>query len=115
MLRSFKKPKLDPTSCQNVIPISHSSFMSKPLEHPISSQLLRYFQSSGLLPTHQSGFRGNHSTEPVHRSVLSDIYSVVDKSKVSFLSLFAVFADFDMVDHQIFLKRFETSFRINPF
>src|SRR6218665_1786835 len=42
-------------------------------------------------------------------SLLSDIYSAIDKSQLSLLALFDVSAAFDMVDHQIFLERLETS------
>src|SRR6218665_1525640 len=41
-------------------------------------QLLPYLENSDLLPTYQSGFRANHSTETVLLSLLSaDIYSAI--------------------------------------
>src|SRR6218665_208984 len=66
-------------------------------------------ENSGLLPTYQSGFRANHSTETALLSLLSDIYSAIDKSQLSLLALFDVSAAFDMVDHQILLERLKTS------
>ena len=76
-----------------------------------SLQLLPYLENPGLLPTYQTGFRANHSTETALLSLLSDIYSAIDKSHLSLLALFDVHvsAAFDMVDHQILLKRLETS------
>jgi len=72
-------------------------------------QLLPYLEHSGLLPTHQSGFRAYHSTETALLSLLSDIYSAVDRSQLTLLALFDVSSAFDMVDHEILLQRLETS------
>ena len=64
----------------------------------------------GSVPTHQlSGFRTNNFNETVLLSLLSDIYSAIDKSQLSLLVLFDVSAAFDVVDHQILLGRLETS------
>src|SRR6218665_3433408 len=106
---SFKKPNLDPTNCQNFRPISNLSFISKTLERLLSLQLLPYLENSGLLPTYQSGFRTNHSSETSRLPLLSDMYSAIDKSQLSLLTLFYVSAAFDMVDHQIILEHLETS------
>src|SRR6218665_3799928 len=106
---SLKKPNLDPTNSQNFKPISNLSFISKTLERLVSLQLLPYLETSGLLPTYQSGFRANHSTETALLSLLSDIYFAIDKSQLSLLALYDVSAAFDMVDHQILLERLETS------
>ena len=64
---------------------------------------------SGLLPPSQSGFRGHHSTETALLSLLSDIYSAIDKSHLTLLALFDVSSAFDMVDHAILLQRLELS------
>jgi len=42
-------------------------------------------------------------------SLLSDIYSAIDKSQLSLLALFDVSAALHTVDHQILLERLETS------
>ena len=42
-------------------------------------------------------------------SLLSDIYSAVDRSQLTLLALFDVSSAFDMVDHEILLQRLETS------
>src|SRR6218665_2723727 len=83
---SLKKSNLDPTNCQNFRPISNLSFISKTLERLVSLQLLSYLENSGLLPTYQSGFRTNHSTETALLSLLSYIYSAIDKSQLSLLA-----------------------------
>ena len=104
---ALKKANLDPNLCQNYRPISNLSFLSKTLERLVSLQLLPYLEHSGLLPSHQSGYRSYHSTETALLSLLSDIYSAVDKSQVTRLALFG--SAFDMVDHEILLQRLETS------
>ena len=106
---TLKKPNLDANLCQNYRPISNLSFLSKTLERLVSLQLLPYLEKSGLLPPSQSGFRTNHSTETVLLSLLSDIYSAIDRSQLSLLALFDVSAAFDMVDHDILLQRLEIS------
>src|SRR6218665_1640300 len=87
---TLKKPNLDPDLCQNYRPISNLSFLSKTLERLVSLQLLPYIEQSGLLPRSQSGFRAHHSTETVLLSLLSDIYSAVDRSQLTLLALYDV-------------------------
>ena len=82
---ALKKPNLDPNLCQNFRPISNLSFLSKTLERLVSMQLLPYLEHSGLLPSHQSGFRAYHSTETALLSLLSYIYSAVDRSQLTLL------------------------------
>jgi hypothetical protein len=110
---SLKKPNLDPSLCRNYRPIANLSFLSKTLERLVSLQLLPYLEQSGLLPPRQSGFRAHHSTETALLSLLSDIYSAMDKSQITLLALFDASSAFDMVDHDILLHRLETSFGLS--
>src|SRR5688572_30921494 len=100
----------DTNLCQNYRPISNLSFLSKTLERLVSLQLLPYLEQSGLLPPNQSGFRAHHSTETALLSLLSEIYSAVDRTELTLLALYDVSAAFDMVDHEILLQRLETSY-----
>ena len=77
----------------------------------IASILL--LEQSGFLPSLQSGFRAHNSTEASLISLLSDIYTVMDKSHVTLLSLFDASSAFDMVEHEILLQRLETSFGLS--
>src|SRR6218665_1682416 len=61
----------------------------------------------------QSGFRAHHSTETALLSLLSDIYTAMDKSHVTLLALIDVSSAFDMMDHEILLQRLETSFGLS--
>ena len=110
---TLKKPNLDSSICQNYRPIANLSFLSKTLERLVSLQLLPYLEQSGLLPPRQSGFRAHHSTETALLSLLSDIYSAMDKSHVTLLALFDASSAFDMVDHDILLHRLEISFGLS--
>src|SRR6218665_1729105 len=101
---ALKQSSLDPSLCQNYRPIAnYLSFLSKTLERLVSLQLLPYLEQSGLLPSMQSGFRAHHSTETALLSLLSDIYTAMDKSHVTLLALFDASSAFDMVDHEILL------------
>src|SRR6218665_2445976 len=110
---ALKQSSLDPSLCQNYRPIANLSFLSKTLEHMVSLQLLPYLEQSGLLPSMQSGFRAHHSTETALPLLLSDIYTAMDKSHVTLLALFDASSAFDMVDHEILLRRLETSFGLS--
>src|SRR6218665_968255 len=80
---ALKQSSLDPSLCQNHRPIANLSFLSKTLERLVSLQLLPYLEQSGLIPSMQSGFRVHHSTETALLSLLSDIYTGMDKSHVT--------------------------------
>src|SRR6218665_999992 len=112
---ALKQSSLDPSLCQNYRPIANLSFLSKTLERLVSLQLLPYLEQSGLLPSMQSGFRAHHSTETALLSLLSDIYTAMDKSHVTLFALFDASSAFDMVDHEILLQRLETSFGLSGF
>ena len=62
------------------------------------------------IPSYQSEFRANHSTETLLLSLLSDAYSAIDKPQVSLLALFDVSQAFDMVEYEIILKRLQSSY-----
>ena len=110
LLSFTHSPNLDTNLCNNYRPISNLSFLSKTLERLVSLQFLPYLEQSGLLPSNQSGFRAHHSTETALLSLLSEIYSAVDRSELTLLALYDVSAAFDMVDHNILLQCLETSY-----
>src|SRR5688572_30068177 len=76
----------------------------------VANQLITYLDANELIPSQQSGFRRNHSTETILLRLLSDSYSAMDRGQVTLLALFDVSSAFDSVDHSIHLQRLFTSF-----
>ena len=81
--------------------------MSKLLERLVAAQLVRYLDTSNLLPPLQSEFRPRHSTETAVLHVLSDILEAVDRGDVAVLALLDLAAAFDTVDHNIVIRRLQ--------
>jgi hypothetical protein len=66
----LKKPDLDPADVRSFRPISNLPFASNLLERLVARQLMAYLNATGLLPSLQSAYRVNHSTETVLLKVL---------------------------------------------
>ena len=64
------------------------------------------------MPVLQSAYRSGHSTESCILKVVSDILDAADSGQVSLIGLLDLSAAFDMVDHDILLRRMELSFGI---
>jgi hypothetical protein len=105
-----KKPGLDPRQPSSYRPISNLSVISKLLERLVAKRLTDYLRRHELLPVLQSGFRAGHSTETATLRVLSDILSAIDRGDFGALVLLDLSAAFDTVDHEILLKRLETTY-----
>lgn len=86
------------------------TFISKILERIVAFQLIAYFDANDLLPSCQSGFRKNHSTETLLIRLLSDLYDAIDVGHISLLALFDVSSAYDCVDHHILLQCLSISF-----
>jgi Reverse transcriptase (RNA-dependent DNA polymerase) len=104
------KVGLDTADAGSYRPISNLTVISKLLERLVCHRLFAYLQSADLLPTQQSAYRPNHSTETAMLRVLSNILQFVDQSDVAALVLFDLSSAFDTVDHSILLRRLEVSF-----
>ena len=109
----IKKPGLDVADPGSYRPISNCAVMSKLLERLVAAQLVRYLETSNLLPPLQSGFRPRHSTETAVLHVLSDILEAVDRGDVAVLALLDLSAAFDTVDHDILIRRHPKTYGIN--
>ena len=88
-------------------PISTLAVISKLLERLVAAQLVRYLETSNLLPPLQSGFRPCHSTETAVLHVSSDMLEAVDREDVAVLALLDLTAAFDTVDHDILICRLQ--------
>jgi hypothetical protein len=94
----LKKPDLDPADVRSYHPISNLSVVSKLQERLVAGRLTAYLTSNGLMPSLQSAFRANHSTETAVLLVLSDILRALDRGDLASLTLFDLSAAFDTVD-----------------
>jgi len=108
----LKKSNMDPADVRSYRPISNLSVVSKLLERLVARQLLTHLDTSGLLPRLQSAYRAGHSTETAVLKVLSDILLAIDSGDLSALVMLDLSAAFDTVDHNILLRRLETSYCI---
>ena len=76
----LKKPGLDPTE---FIPTDFKfSVLSKLLERIVNKQLGCYLERNNLLPSLQSAYRENHSTETAVLKVINDILLSLDSGKL---------------------------------
>jgi len=89
------------------------SIVSKLLERLVARQLLEYLDRSGLLPRLQSAYRACHSSKTAVLKVLSDILLAIDAGDLSALVLLHLSAAFDTVDHDILVRRLETSYGLS--
>jgi hypothetical protein len=109
----IKKAGMDVSDCRSYCPISNLSVVSKLLERLVARQLMDYLRSNDLLPSYQSAYRPFYSTETAVLRVLSDILKAVDSGDVAGLVLLDLSSAFDTVDHDILLRRLNTSYGIN--
>ena len=77
--------------------------MSRFSQNSLSMQLEKYLSSNNLLPSTQSGFFREHSTETAVLKVYNDAMIASDKGEVTCLLLLDYLAAFDTVDHSILL------------
>ena len=98
--------KAGPVNELNIfIPISILPVLSKVIEKHVRDSLLSFLQSYKLLHNTQSGFRPNHSCETALVHMIDKWLQAIDKSDmvgVIFIDLRKVF---DLVDHDILLKK----------
>ena len=79
----------------------------------MARQLLDHVRVHKLLPSLQSAYRAQDSTETAVLKILSDILTAADRGDLSMLTLLDLSAAFDTVDHPILLRRLMTSHGVN--
>ncbi len=105
-----KKASLDLTDMTNFRPVSNLTFLSKVIERAVARQLHAHLQLNNLLPSHQSAYRPNHSTETAMLRVISDALTAADERRVTLLALLDMSAAFDCVDHRLLLRQLQKRF-----
>ena len=109
----LKKTDMDPADVRSYRPISNLPVVSKLLERLVARRLLAHLNKSSLLPLLQSAYCALHSTETAVLKVLSDILLATDAGDLSALVLLDLSAAFDTVDHDILIRRLQTSYGLS--
>ena len=78
----------------------------------VLKQLLSHLAQNDLNEMFQSAYRKHHSTESAILRVCNDFLEGADDRKVNLLVLLDLSAAFDTIDHNILIKRLESSFGV---
>ncbi|PFX21450.1 RNA-directed DNA polymerase from mobile element jockey [Stylophora pistillata] len=91
----------------NYRPISVLPVLSKIIERHMYNSLYAFLTEQNLIYSRQSGFRKHHSTETALIKIVDELLFNLDRNKVSGLVLVDYAKAFDMVDHELLLKKLE--------
>lgn len=95
-------PKIsNPTSVSDLRPISLLPALSKILEKIVYLQAVTYFNDSGVLPAHQSGFRKGHSTSTALLNLTDSIFRAIDSKLATILVSLDYSKAFDKICHSL--------------
>ena len=108
----LKKSTLDPSELTSYRPISSLSVISKTIERLVNNRLSAHMDTHTLLPSTQSAYRNNHSTETALVRIHNDIVSAIDHGQVAALVLLDLSAAFDTVDHSVLINVLEHRFGV---
>jgi len=86
--------------------------LSKVVEKLVCHQLVSFFERLKILPTLQSAYRKNHSTETAVLKVITDVLRAADRGEVTLLCMLDLSCTFDTVHHGILLDRLRYAFGI---
>ena len=95
----------DKTNPTNYRPISLLSVLSKRLEKHVHIYLNGYLEKRQLLHPFQSGFRRKYSCNSALARLTNSCLTAMNTSKVSGVVLLELKKAFDLVDHDILLKK----------
>ena len=110
----LKKSTLDKNLMKNYRPVSNLSFISKLLEKCVATRITEHMKDNSLQEPLQSAYRSGHSTETTLMRVTNDILTSADDPDTTVLLLLLdLSAAFDTVDHELLLKRLQTTFGLN--
>ena len=102
-----------PPSVDNLRPISNLQFVSKLVEKAAMQQLIAHCHQNCPLPSHQSAYRQNYSTETALLKIHSDIMQALDQGNIALMILLDMSAAFDTVDHAVLLEILNTKYGVS--
>ena len=85
----------------------------KIFEQIVLPRIVTHLNNNNLLPSFQSAYRRNHLTETALLKVSTDILEAADNNKISLLVFLDLLSAFDLIDHQILIRRLNESFGLN--
>jgi gluconate kinase len=94
----------DKTLCENYIPISVISNISKIFEKLICRQLNTFLDNNNIIVKHRSSFRRNHSTETSLLQSTEMWLKSMDQGQINGIIFLDMKKAFDTIDHQILLS-----------
>lgn len=101
-------PKVsNPTELSHFRPISILPCMSKIFEKIVDTQFEDFISKHNILPSTQSGFRKNHSTNTALLNVTDDIFRATDQGQNTCLVLLDYSKAFDTLDHNLLFSKLE--------
>lgn len=94
----------NPSTLNDLRPISILCLLSKLAEKIMNNQLKLYLDLHNILPANQSGFRKDFSCSTALLHVTDDILKATDEGKLTVLILLDFSKAFDRVNHELLLK-----------
>ena len=99
--------KEDPTLPKNYRPVALLPVLSKILEKAIFLQTIEYLESNGLIHPSHHGFRSGHNTCTALIEMYDTWIQAIENDEIAAVFLIDMSAAFDVVDHDILLKKLE--------
>ena len=97
--------KGDPLSPKNYRPVALLPILSKVLEKVVFLQLVEYLDSNKLLSPNHHGSRHSHNTATALIQMYDQWIEEMEEGKLVGVMMIDLSAAFDMVDHQLLLKK----------
>ena len=99
--------KDDPLNPKNYRPVALLPIMSKILERIVFKQVVEYLESNSLLHPSHHGSRSKHSTCTALIEMYDTWINSVEESEMAGVMMIDLSAAFDLVDHDILLKKLD--------
>ena len=110
----LKKPQLDQNK-KNYRPVSNLSFLSKLVEKAFLCRFSAHMDDHSLLPSYQSAYRAQHSTETLLVKLFNDVMHNMERKLVTPFAAIDLSAAFDTVNHNLLIEILEERFGVQGF
>ena len=99
--------KDDPLEPKNYRPVAILCILSKIIERAIFIQIVDFMNRNNLFHPNHHGFRAHHSTSTAMIQMFDSWVQAVDKGELAGVCMLDMSAAFDVVDHDILLRKLE--------